>query len=144
MLSLRRPSLGRPSKIAAATTITDLRRLAARRAPRAVFDYTDGAADKELSLDRSRDAFSRIEFHPRVLRDVSTVDTSTSILGRNAALPLALAPTGFTRMMHAEGEVAVAGAAAHAQIPYALSTLGTTSIEDLAESVPGGDRWFQL
>ncbi len=85
-----------------------------------------------------------MEFAPRVLRDVSTVDTSTTILGRPATLPLALAPTGFTRMMHAAGETAVAAAAGEAGIPYALSTLGTTSAEDLAKASPHTDRWFQL
>jgi L-lactate dehydrogenase (cytochrome) len=79
-----------------------------------------------------------------VLRDVSAVDTATTILGRPAALPAVLGPTGFTRMMHAAGEPAVARAAGRAGIPYTLSTLGTTSIERLADEAPGTDRWFQL
>jgi L-lactate dehydrogenase (cytochrome) len=109
-----------------------------------VFDYTDGAAGDEISLRRSRQAYARVEFQPQVLRDVSAVDTSTTVLGRPAASPLAFAPTGFTRMMHTEGEPAVARVAARAGIPYALSTLGTTSIERLAAAVPEGRRWFQL
>lgn len=130
-------------RLTTAASITDLRRLARRRAPRAVFDYTDGAAGDELSLRRSREAWSRVEFRPTVLRDVSAVDTSTTILGSTASLPLVFAPTGFTRMMHTEGESAVARVAARAGIPYALSTMGTTSIERLA-TVADGRLWFQL
>ena len=124
--------------------MADLRLLARRRAPRAVFDYTDGAAGEEVALRRSRAAFDRVEFRSRVLRDVSDVDTSTTILGRPSALPLVFAPTGFTRMMHTEGEPAVARVAARVGIPYALSTMGTTSIEGLAAAAPGGRLWFQL
>ena len=125
-------------------SITDLRRLAARRAPRAVFDYTDGAAGDEASLRRSRAAFARVEFAPAVLRDVSSVNTTTTIQGRPSTLPLVFAPTGFTRMMHAEGEPAVARVAGRVGIPYALSTLGTTSVERLAAAAPDTRRWFQL
>ena len=113
-------------------------RLARRRAPRAVFDYTDGAAGAEVALRRSREAYARVEFRPQVLQDVSTVDTSTTILGSLSALPLVFAPTGFTRLMHTEGEPAVARVAARAGIPYALSTMGTTSIEALADCGAGG------
>jgi len=131
-------------KLARAASIGDLRLLARRRAPRAVFDYTDGAAGDELSLRRSREGYAHLEFVPRVLQDVSAVDPSTTILGKPSALPLVFAPTGFTRMMHTEGEPAVARAAERAGIPYALSTMGTTSIERLAAEAPGGRRWFQL
>jgi L-lactate dehydrogenase (cytochrome) len=118
--------------------------MAARRVPRAVFDYVDGGAGDEISLARARTAFSRVEFHPKVLRDVSQISLSTTILGEDASLPLVLAPTGFTRMMHHSGERAVAAAAARAGVPYALSTAGTTSPEDLMTVVPSGVRWFQL
>jgi L-lactate dehydrogenase (cytochrome) len=131
-------------RLAGVASVPDLRRLASRRAPRAVFDYTDGAAGEELALRRSREAYARVELRPQVLRDVSVVDTSTTILGRAAAAPLAFAPTGFTRMMHTEGEPAVGRVAARTGIPYALSTMGTTSIERLAAEVPDGRRWFQL
>jgi L-lactate dehydrogenase (cytochrome) len=131
-------------RLATVASIPDLRLLARRRAPRAVFDYTDGAAGEELSLRRSREAYARIEFQPRVLQDVSAVDTSTTVLGRRADLPLMFAPTGFTRMMHTDGESAVARVAARTGIPYALSTMGTTSIEQLAAAAPDGRRWFQL
>ncbi|WP_433512281.1 alpha-hydroxy acid oxidase [Nonomuraea sp. CA-143628] len=131
-------------RLSRAHTIADLRELARRRVPRAVFDYVDGAAESEIGIGRARDAYRDIEFHPRVLRDVSSVDASVDILGRPSALPLILAPTGFTRLMHHEGETAVARAAAAAGIPYALSTMGTTSVEDLVKAVPGGRVWFQL
>jgi L-lactate dehydrogenase (cytochrome)/glycolate oxidase len=131
-------------RLAAALTIEDLRRVAKRRTPRAAFDYTDGAADGEVSLARARQAFADVEFHPAVLRDVSAVDTSREVLGRRSALPFGIAPTGFTRMMHTEGEVAGVTAAAAAGIPYALSTMGTTSIEDVRAAAPDARTWFQL
>ncbi len=131
-------------RLAGALTIEDLRRIARRRTPRAAFDYTDGAADGEISLARARQAFADVQFNPGVLRDVSSVDTSREVLGERVALPFGIAPTGFTRMMHAEGEVAGATAAAAAGIPFALSTVGTTSVEDVAEAAPGGRHWFQL
>lgn len=143
MLRVEAPQVGTGHKLARAATIEDLRTLARRRVPRAVFDYVDGAAESEISLRRARSAFESLEFHPRVLRDVAKVSTATTILGRPAPMPIAFAPTGFTRMMHHDGERAVAAAAAGAGIPYALSTMGTTSIEDLA-AAPHGSLWFQL
>lgn len=145
LLRFKAPTLGvTGSRLLAAQTIEDLRELALRRTPRAAFDYTDGAADAELSLARARQAFADVEFHPSILRDVSTVDTSTTILGGPSAMPFGIAPTGFTRLMHAAGETAGAGAAGRAGIPFCLSTLGTTSIEDVAAVNPGGRNWFQL
>lgn len=131
-------------RLAAALTIADLRAIARRRTPRAAFDYTDGAADGEVSLARARQAFADVEFHPAILRDVSRVDTSREVLGGRSALPFGIAPTGFTRLMHTEGERAGAAAAGAAGIPFALSTLGTTSIEDVAAANPEGRNWFQL
>jgi len=127
-----------------ALSITDLRRTARRRTPRSVFDYTDGAADAEISLRRARSLFRNLELRPSVLRDVSAVDTTTSMLGRPAAVPFAFAPTGFTRLMHHEGESAVVRVAQRRGIPYTLSTMGTTSIEDVATAAPEARRWFQL
>lgn len=145
LLRPRRTALNSTDRrLAAAASIADLRMLAHRRAPRAVFDYADGGAGQELALRRSRQVFERVEFSPHVLEDVSSVDTSTIILGRPAAAPFGFAPTGFTRMMHTEGELGVARVAQLAGIPYALSTMGTTSIEDLAAAAPNGRRWFQL
>jgi len=131
-------------RLSRAHTIADLRAMARRRTPRAVFDYTDGAAEQEVSLRRARRAFREIEFRPRVLRDVSAVDTTREMLGRRAALPFAFAPTGFTRMMHHEGERAVVRVAARTGVPFGLSTMGTTSIEDVAAAGPGARKWFQL
>lgn len=131
-------------RLARAASIADLRMIARRHTPRAVFDYTDGSADGELSLRRARQAFSRVEFHPSVLHDVSDTDTGRVILGKRSALPFGLAPTGFTRMMHHEGERAAASVAGQAGIPYALSTMGTTTAEDVAAAAPQARRWFQL
>ena len=131
-------------RLSHAHTIGDLRSIARGRTPRAVFDYTDGAAEGETSLRRARRAFDDVEFHPGILRDVSQVDTSRDILGKRSALPFTLAPTGFTRMMNHEGERAVVRAAERADIPYALSTMGTTSIEDTAAAGPDARKWFQL
>lgn len=126
------------------TTIEDLRALARLRAPRAVFDYVDGAAEEERSLARNREAFEAVTFRPRVLRDVSSVDTSWEVLGQTSAYPFGFAPTGFTRMMHVHGEVAVGRVAQELGIPYGLSTVGTTTPEDLARELPQLRRWFQL
>ena len=145
LLRFRRPALGsRQRRLEAALTIDDLRRIAKRRTPRAAFDYADGAAELEISLARARQAFRDIEFHPQVLRDVSTVDTSVAVLGGRSALPFGIAPTGFTRMMQTEGELAGASAAGNAGIPFSLSTMGTASIEDVARVNPNGRNWFQL
>ena len=145
LLRPRRPALSPTARrLASVASIPDLRMAARRRAPRAAFDYTDGAAGEERTLARMRDAYARVEWRPTVLRDVSSVDPSTTILGRRAELPVVFAPTGFTRMMHTEGEPAVGRVAGRVGIPYALSTMGTTSIERLAAEVPDGRLWFQL
>lgn len=131
-------------RLARAHTIVELRRIARRRAPRSVFDYTDGAAEAEISLRRARRLFRDLELNPSVLRDVSAVDPTTTVLGSPAAVPFTFAPTGFTRLMHHEGEEAVVRVAERRGIPYTLSTMGTTSIEDVAAAGPGARRWFQL
>lgn len=131
-------------RLEGAQTIADLRTIAKRRTPKAPFDYTEGAAEQELSLARARQAFEDIEFHPSILRNVPEVDTSCTTLGGPSALPFGIAPTGFTRMMQTEGEVAGAGAAGAAGIPFTLSTLGTTSIEGVKATNPAGRNWFQL
>ncbi|MGB3283823.1 alpha-hydroxy acid oxidase [Mycolicibacter algericus] len=145
LIRFRRPRLNRRAqRLAAALTVEDLRRIAQRRTPRAAFDYTDGAAEDEISLERARQAFRDIEFHPAILRDVTDIDTSRDVLGASVALPFAIAPTGFTRLMHTAGELAGARAAEAAGIPFSLSTLGTASIEEVAAAAPGARRWFQL
>ena len=135
---------GRQRRLARAHTIWDLRDLAKERTPKGPFDYTDGGAESEITMNRSRELFSSIEFAPRILQDVSSVSTERKVFDHTFALPFGIAPTGFTRMMHAEGEVAVARAAAKFGIPYSLSTVGTTSIEDVALAAPNGVNWFQL
>jgi L-lactate dehydrogenase (cytochrome) len=130
-------------RLARAANVADLRKIARRRLPRGVFDYIDGGAEDERTLAENSAAYARIEFKPRVLRGVGTVDPSTTLLGRELPIPLALAPTGFTRIADPDGELAVARAAARAGIPYTLSTLGTRSIEEVA-AVSAGRKWFQL
>jgi L-lactate dehydrogenase (cytochrome) len=131
-------------RLARAHTIADLRAIAARRLPRAVFDYADGAAEQEISLRRARRSFARVQFHPAMLRDVGTTDTGTTVLGHRWPLPFGLAPTGFTRLMHHEGERAAARAAQRAGLAFALSTMGTTSIEQVVVEAPDARKWFQL
>ena len=126
-----------------AADLRDLRRIAHRRLPGGVFDYIDGAAEDERSLADNSRAFARWQFAPRVLNDVGTVDTTTTVLGRPVAFPLVLAPTGFTRIADPQGELAVARAAGRAGIPYTLSTLATRSIEEVADA-GSGDLWFQV
>jgi L-lactate dehydrogenase (cytochrome) len=126
-----------------AASVRDLRLIARKRLPRGVFDYIDGGAEDELTLRRNAEAFRRLEFRPRVLRDVGAIDTSTTLLGRPLPVPLVLAPTGFTRIASPGGELDVARAAARAQLPYTLSTMGTRSIEEVA-AVSSGRKWFQV
>lgn len=145
LIRLNKPRLDRSQRrLDAALTIEDLRRIAHRRTPRAAFDYADGGAEAELSLHRARAAFNDIEFHPAILRDVSTIRTGWEVLGGPVSLPFGIAPTGFTRLMQTDGELAGAAAAASAGIPFSLSTLGTASVEDVATAVPDGRKWFQL
>ena len=145
LLKFKKPEFNaKTRRLSSALTIDDLRRIAKRRTPAAAFDYTDGAAEGELSLRRARQAFQDVTFHPAILNDVSQVDMSTTILGGESALPVGIAPTGFTRLMQTEGEFAGAGAAGAAGIPFTLSTLGTTSIEGVRGANPTGRNWFQL
>lgn len=145
LMQFKKPQFnGKKRRLDGALTIYDLRDIAKRRTPAAAFDYTDGSAEGELSLSRARQAFEDVEFHPSILRDVSTVDTSTTVFGGPSAMPFGIAPTGFTRLMQTEGEIAGAGAAAAAGIPFTLSTLGTSSIEDVKAENPNGRNWFQL
>ncbi len=123
--------------------VSDLRRQAKRRLPRGIFDYIDGAAEDERTLAANADGFAKLEFRPRILRDVSDIDTSITLLGKTLPSPLLFAATGFTRIADSQGELAVARAAARAGIPYGLSTLATRSIEEVA-AVSDGPKWFQV
>ena len=131
-------------RLEAALTIYDLREIAKRRTPTAPFDYTDGSAEGEVSIKRAREAFEDVQFTPNILRDVSDADTSIQVLGKTSAMPTSIAPTGFTRMMHAAGEQAGAKAAGKYGIPFTLSTLGTETVETVAKANPDGRNWFQL
>ena len=134
----------RKNRLAKALTIWDLRLIAKRRTPKGPFDYTDGSAESEVTLARARRSYLDLEFRPNILQNVKDVDTSCEIMGEKFAMPFGISPTGFTRMMHTEGEIAGARAAKNFGIPFTLSTLGTTTIEDVVKSSPGGVNWFQL
>jgi len=121
----------------------DLRRAARRRLPSPVFGYVDGGSDEELTLRANQAALRRWRFRPRVLRDVAEPDLRVSVLGSGLAAPVGLAPTGFTRVFHPDGELAAARAAASRGLPYGLSTCGTYTIEQLAET-GHPNLWFQL
>lgn len=131
-------------KLKRAQNIQDLAIIAKKRTPKVVFDYVEGGAVDEIAYSRTRDAFSRIEFNSKVLRDVSKIDTTEKVLGRIVDIPICFAPTGYTRLMHHVGEPAVANVAANKNLIYALSTMGTTSPAELAAAVPNSRRWFQL
>src|SRR3984957_11410877 len=130
-------------RLSSCHNIADLRAMGRRLTPRPVFDYVDGGADEELSLAANTKAFRRWRFQPRTLVDVSEPDISARFLDLDAPLPLALAPTGYTRMMHPAGEIGAARAAQRHGLPYARSTMATTTIEDVAAAAQP-DLWFQL
>lgn len=131
-------------RMQSAANVADLRLIARRRLPRGVFDYVDGAAEDEVTYRRNSSDYHNWEFVPSVLRNVGHIDTSTTLLGRSLPMPVVLAPTGFTRIVEPPGELSVARAAARHDIPYSLSTLGTRSIEEVAEAGAGGRHWFQV
>jgi len=145
LLKFTPPQLpSRKKRLSKALTIWDLRAIAKRRTPKGPFDYTDGAAESEVTLERARRSYLDLEFRPNILIDVKNVSLACEVLGEKFAMPMGMAPTGFTRMMHSEGENAVARAAQKFGIPYTLSTLGTTTIEDVVSAAPDGTNWFQL
>ena len=130
-------------RLRTAMTVEDLRKIARRRLPRGVFDYIDGGADDERSLANNAAGFERLEFRPNVLRDVSELDTHTTLLGKRISMPLVLAPTGYTRLTHSQGELSAARSAERFDVPYSLSTMSTRSIEEVA-AVSRGTKWFQV
>ena len=136
----RDPVLRRLQSVA---NVSDLRTISKRRLPGGVFDYIDGAAEDELTLQRNSAAFQDVEFKPRVFRDVSSISLKSTLFGKELDFPLVMAPTGFGRIANSQGELAVARAADRAGIPYTLSTLGTRSIEEIA-AVSQGRKWFQV
>ena len=132
------------STLTRAASIEDLRQLARRRLPRVVFDFIDGGAGNERTLRENQQAFDAWQLMPRVGVDVSGRSLATRIVGHDSSLPLILGPTGLAGLYWPGGEMAAAGAAKAAAIPFCLSTNSVASIEEVAAAVPGGDRWFQL
>ena len=131
-------------KLKNVVNLAEMRNLAKKRVPKAVFDYVDGGANDELAYARSQEIYSRVEFKARVLRDVSKIDLTCDVIGQKSALPIIFAPTGYTRMMHYQGEVMIAKICEENNLIYNLSTMGTTSSEEIGNQVPGVRRWFQL
>ncbi len=130
-------------RLGACYDVADLRRAAKRRIPRPVFDYVDGGADEEIGVAANVAAFRSWRFLPRVLAGVAAADTSAAVLGATLPVPLLLAPAGYTRMLHPDGEIGAARSALRHGLPYTLSTMATTGIEELRAGV-AGDLWFQL
>jgi len=127
-----------------ALTVNDLARIARKRVPKVVYDFVEGAAGDEIGYAKAVHSFHQVQFNMRILQDVSSIDTSSTVLGANVDVPIIFAPTGYTRFMHHVGEPAVAAAAEKSHLIYVLSTMGTTSPQELAVAVPGVKRWFQL
>lgn len=123
--------------------VDDFRGHAKRKLPKAVFDYVEGGAEEEIALHANRQAFTRRKLRPQLLRDVSVTDLTGELFGHPYQVPIGLAPTGYTRMMHPTGEVSSCTAAKVKRIPYVLSTMGTTTIEDVA-ATGHPNLWFQL
>jgi 4-hydroxymandelate oxidase len=123
--------------------LRDFEQLARRSMASAAFDYYAGGAGDEIGLRDNVASFQRWRLRPRVLVDVSSIDISTEILGTRVAMPVGLAPTALQRLAHPDGEVATARAAAATSVLFCLSTLGSRTIEDVAEAA-GKPLWFQL
>jgi L-lactate dehydrogenase (cytochrome) len=123
--------------------IEDLRKIARKKLPKPLFNYIDGGADDETNVRGNTRAFDSTRLVPEYLVDVAEINTTTKVLGREISMPLFLAPTGMTRLFHHDGETAVSKAAAAAGTYYSLSTVGATSIEDVA-AVCDGPKCFQI
>jgi L-lactate dehydrogenase (cytochrome) len=124
-------------------SIADLRELARRRIPRAIFEYADRGSYDELTLARNRTDLRAIQFRQRVMRDLSQVSVASTMLGQRVTMPLAIAPTGLTGLFRGDGEIHGARAAQAFGIPFCLSTMSICSIEDVREAVPA-PFWFQV
>ncbi len=144
---IRRPQPGLTRlqrRLAGAFDVGDLRLLARKRLPRPIFDFVDGGAGDEIARRRNTEALDAIEFLPRVLNDVSAVDPSIELFGHRHALPFVISPVGLTRTVHPDGEIGAARAAGRAGVPYVLSTMASSSPEQISEHAPDTERWFQL
>jgi 4-hydroxymandelate oxidase len=129
--------------VADLVSVNDFEAVARERLERGAYDYYAGAAGDESTLADNRAAFSRVRFRPRVLVDVSRIDTRTTVLGTEISLPIMLAPTAFNRLAHPEGELAAARAAAASGTVMAVSTIATYTLEEIA-AASSGPKWFQL
>ncbi|HET9893813.1 MAG TPA: alpha-hydroxy acid oxidase [Streptosporangiaceae bacterium] len=142
--------LGRPQApygvpaLARCYDIDDLAQLARKRLPAGAAAYLDGGGEDEWTLRRNRAVFAEVELLPRILRDVSDVETAVTVLATTMPLPIVLSPVGAPRMFHHEGELAVARAARHAGLTYGVSALATQTLEAIAEAAGGSPLWFQL
>jgi 4-hydroxymandelate oxidase len=123
--------------------LSELEQLASKRLPQAAWDYYASGADDELTLRRNREAYQALSLHYRVLVDVSRRNLETTLLGQKVSMPIAVAPTAFHRLAHADGELASVRAAGDAGTLFVLSTLSNTSVEAVAEAARG-PLWFQL
>lgn len=132
------------TKLPKFNTYADFRRIARRRVPTMVFNFVDGGADGELTLDANRRAFEQIVFEPRWMSDVSKIDLTTTVLGEQLSMPYLLAPAGLASVVHKDGELAVARAAAKANTIFCISTGSTYSLEEIAAAAPTAKLWFQL
>lgn len=131
------------SRLDKAINIEDLRKIARRKLPAPLFNYIDGGADDEANVCGNTHAYDAARLVPEYLVDVADIDLKTTVLGREISMPLFLGPTGMTRLFHPDGETAVSKAAAKAGTYYALSTVGATSIEDVAAAC-NGPKCFQI
>ena len=125
------------------TNVEDLRQLAKRKVPKAIFEYIDHGSYDQLSLKANRKDLDAVRFRQRVLIDADNRSLATTMLGEKVSMPLAIAPTGLTGLMHGNGEMLAAKAAEAAGIRYTLSTMSICSIEDV-RSVTKAPFWFQL
>lgn len=130
--------------LADASSVRDLYRLAKRRTPKFAFDYVEGGAGTETAMRGNLAAFQRTRLQQRVLRGIGNASLATELFGQQFTMPIGIAPIGLTGLMRAEGEVAGVAAAEKVGVPFTLSTMGTRSLEEVAEAGPGAAKWFQL
>jgi L-lactate dehydrogenase (cytochrome) len=144
LIQVKAPILSRRRRVLAnAFNVEEYRKAARKVLPTGIFDYLDGGSEDEVTLRRNRAVFDAWALMPS-WGPVSGPDTTTTLLGNESALPLALTPTGATRLFHPEGEAAVAAAADRAGIPYGLAGLSTVAMETIAARQPNLDRWFNF
>ena len=127
-----------------AHSIAELAHMARRRLPHFAWEYLEGGAEEELTLRRNRQAFAEVSLLPRTLVPWETPDTRRTLFGREQALPMAIAPTGYNGMLHRDADIHLARAATERGLPFSLSTVSTSSMEQIVAAVPDVNLWFQL